>query len=480
MKRDEYLSRAQHSLALLREEITVAQNQGRLDPLTIAEDVLCPVLQVLFDLPELTNLNKERQNYPAVDLGDAENGVAFQVSATVRTRKIESTLETFFGQGLDTKFNRLVFLFLDEKQQSYPRDRLQESVPAGFDFKVKRDILDLSDLERHLRNAPPNKIKEVIRILDAELREDHLASYDLSTEPETELLYANLVELTVPDAIYFGEVSIDRDKVIKRSKEKESLRNLNKWASWKRVIQTVLLLDEKRPTSDFKVSGGDLYTFHDLRQEGERYSDLVRPKTRDSEDSEVFISQSEENLNLFKNLIDRTLGEMLFNQGIRYHGREGEYFFFNPNDPSKDRKVSWSRSKDGRTVYDSLISDDGEVIEARHLSFETSFYRVGGAWYICIKPGWYYSRNGRFSVHPEIGDKRSDKKRQENNENVKNHFLFISEHIRKKMQSGLMDDKKSVDLELGFPVELTGGPRLPDDQWKPQGEEDHSEIPLFD
>jgi hypothetical protein len=245
-------------------------------------------------------------------------------------------------------------------------------------------------------------------------------------------------------------------------------------------MQTALLLDEKRPTSDFKVSGGDLYTFHDLRQEGERYSDLVRPGTRDSEDSEVFISQSEGNLNLFKNLVDRTLGQMLYHQGIRYHGREGEYFFFNPSASTKDRKVSWSKSKDGRTVYDSLVSDDDEVIEARHLSFETSFYRVDGSWYVCIKPGWYYSRNGRFSEHPEIGDRRSEKKRQENNENVKNHFLFLSEHIRKNLQSSLMDDKKSAGLKLGFPVQLTGGPRLPDDQWRPQGEEDHSEIPLFD
>lgn len=470
MNRNEYLSRAQRSLSLLRQEIKVAQSQGRLDPLTLAEDVLCPVLQVLFDLPRLTNLNEKRQNYPAIDLGDTERGVAVQVSATVRTRKVESTLEAFFNHGLDTEFDRLIFLFLTKKQKSYPDDRIQEAVTTGFDFDVEHDILDLSDLERQLRNAPPGDIKEVVRILDAELKEDHAASYDLSSEPTSEVLYANLVELTVPETIYSGKVGIDRDEVIEHSNNKENLRDLNKWASWKRVIQTALLLEEERPTSDFKVSGGRLYTFHDLEREDGRYSDLVLPDTRDSQSSEAFINQSEDRLNLFKNLLDRTLGQMLYHRGIRYHGREQEYFFFNPNDSSKARKVSWSKAKDGRTVYDPLVSDNGEVIEARHLSFETSYYLLNGEWHLCIRPGWYYSCNGRFWAHPDIGDRRSNKKRMENNANVKNHFVFLSEYIRQNLQSGLMDDDKNgINLSLGFPLQLTGGPLLRDDQWKPQG-----------
>lgn len=44
---------------LHRGEVKVAQNQGRLDPLAVGEDILRRVLQVVFDLPGLANLNEE-------------------------------------------------------------------------------------------------------------------------------------------------------------------------------------------------------------------------------------------------------------------------------------------------------------------------------------------------------------------------------------------------------------------------------------
>lgn len=467
MKRDEYLSRAQSSLSLLRQEIKVARSQGRLDPLTLAEDVLCPVLQVLFDLPNLTNLNQKRQNYPAIDLGDAEQGTAFQISATVRTRKVKSTLEKFFEHGLDTEFSRLKFLFLTGKQQSYPGERLREAVPTGFDFDLERDILDLSDLEEAVRNTSPAVIEEIVQILNAELREDH-AAFDVSSEPNTELLYANLVEMAVPENLYFGEVAIERDDIIERSNKEEDLRGLPEWASWKQVVQTALLLEGQRPTMDFKVKGGHLYTFHDLEQEDGRYSDLVLPETRDLTSSTDFYERNEANLNLFKNLVDRTLGQMLYHNGIRYHWRQKEYIFLNPNDPAVEREVDWSRANDGRTVYDPFTSDEDEVIEAKHLSFQTSYYMLKSTWYICIKPSWFFSTDGKFWDHPEIGDRRSEKKELEDNDDVKNHFLFLYEFIKKNIKRGLMDTgDDDIGLYLQFPVQLSEGPLLRDDQWKP-------------
>ena len=63
---------------------------------------------------ELKNLNWEESNYPAVDLGDRERGIAFQVTATDTLDKIRETLKKFYIQnGPHKEFpGGLYFFFL--------------------------------------------------------------------------------------------------------------------------------------------------------------------------------------------------------------------------------------------------------------------------------------------------------------------------------------------------------------------------------
>lgn len=86
-----------------------------------AENFLIPVLNEIFGLA-LENINvTQKKNYPAIDLADFKNRVAFQITATSSIEKIKATLQTFFDKKLDQFFDTLYFYIITEKKEPIPK-----------------------------------------------------------------------------------------------------------------------------------------------------------------------------------------------------------------------------------------------------------------------------------------------------------------------------------------------------------------------
>lgn len=95
---------------------------------------------------ELENLNSsQKKNFPAIDLADFNNRVAFQITATAATDKIKSTLQTF-TEKLVSIFRHGVCLYSYRKKDSYPTDTLKKSLPAEFNFEPSNHVIDKDDL----------------------------------------------------------------------------------------------------------------------------------------------------------------------------------------------------------------------------------------------------------------------------------------------------------------------------------------------
>src|SRR4051794_28316204 len=58
-----------------------------------SENFLERILNVVYNY-ELENLNKGKSNYPGLDLGDTSEGIAYQITATKKSEKIDDTLTT--------------------------------------------------------------------------------------------------------------------------------------------------------------------------------------------------------------------------------------------------------------------------------------------------------------------------------------------------------------------------------------------------
>lgn len=468
MERERLLQHAQSLLSSLRREIEVARNMGKGDLFTIAEDVVCPILGVVYDLPDLENLNvSESLNYPAIDLGDSKAGVAFQVTSRVRTNKIESTLDTFFDRGLHSTYSRLVFLALYEKQTTYPQERINEHVQAAFDFDVDRDVLDLRDMERKIAGVETPKLSQIVQILIDEITEGYVKNPRISDKPKGEYLLSNLVKVDVPNFIYSGDLGIDRKKLIEKTWETEKVRSLKKRASWTQVIKTALRLDEEPPINDFIVHGGSLLTFHDLRNADERLSEYVLRDSVQKIRSEEFSDESFDKKRIFSYLLDRSFSQIVHHLGIKFHFKEKHYFFLPGEDKLEPRTEKWTSSHSSRKVYSPNRGEDGELWYAKQLAFRTRFTRIGTNWYLAITPDWYWSFDGYFDTYSEIGDKRDWLKNREYNNQVRNHFRFIHEYLEREMSRVVSSRKLNSYAfpSIGDVQRLGPAPLLDDDLW---------------
>jgi len=112
------------------------------------ENFFKDVLNITYGL-KLRNLNEERSNNPGLDLGDESEGIAFQISSTKTSAKVEKTLQKSLPQ--KDKFSKIYILILGEKQTSYT---LKAELTAPFNFTKEDNILDIEDILKKVMLLP--------------------------------------------------------------------------------------------------------------------------------------------------------------------------------------------------------------------------------------------------------------------------------------------------------------------------------------
>ena len=113
---------------------------------------------------ELVNLNGVRSNSPGIDLGDERNRIAFQITSTKSSEKINKTLAAISQEDKD-KYDRVQVLIIGKKQKTYTLD---ESKCKEFNFS-EDDILDTFDLCKHLMNLPLDGLQSAFEYVNAEV-----------------------------------------------------------------------------------------------------------------------------------------------------------------------------------------------------------------------------------------------------------------------------------------------------------------------
>jgi len=128
--------------------------QGRLSE--SEESLMEGLLNIILD-SDLKNMNLEKENFPAIDLGDDRKKLAVQVTSTGTREKVRHTLDEFFEHELQNRFRRLIVVVVGRAE----RFKTAPKVPEGFDFQPKRDIWDLAGLMREIRSLPERKLSRV-------------------------------------------------------------------------------------------------------------------------------------------------------------------------------------------------------------------------------------------------------------------------------------------------------------------------------
>lgn len=128
------------------------------------EDFFKDILNIAYGY-KLKNLNEDRSNNPGLDLGDEAAKVAFQVTSTKTSDKINETLRKAVGQV--SKFPTIYVLILQDKQGSY--SGLDAGLAKPFAFNADEHILDIGDVLRAVLSLPIDRLQDLFDLVNKEV-----------------------------------------------------------------------------------------------------------------------------------------------------------------------------------------------------------------------------------------------------------------------------------------------------------------------
>lgn len=163
MTRGFIIGKVVDDLSHLNNQMSLRSKLGLLDLNKFSEDFVKEILNVIYGL-SLVNLNSTRSNEPGLDLGDERSKIAYQITGTKTSTKVNDTLEKITDIQIETYDNFKVFI-VGNKQSSYT---LNSEYEAKCNFDKKRDIIDISDLCRDIVTLSIDKLFELFDIFRRE------------------------------------------------------------------------------------------------------------------------------------------------------------------------------------------------------------------------------------------------------------------------------------------------------------------------
>lgn len=188
---------------------------------TILESCFKEILNIIFDY-NLVNLNNEYL-YPAIDLGDSENRIAFQITSTNDISKIHKTLEKFNQYRLFENYNNLKILIISEKKAYRPKI----SIDTEY-FKLKEDIISVFELTKYIKDIEIEKQNKILNILNEVIGNNNInTNVDIESNEINTII--NIIQMLSNESIdeEIGDDSIPdpNHKINERFKEYKDFLN---------------------------------------------------------------------------------------------------------------------------------------------------------------------------------------------------------------------------------------------------------------
>ena len=180
--RDDQIRRITDALSLLRHKIEGRSIARLTDINIVSEDFFSEFLNILRGL-KLVNVNKQNSNYPAIDLADTENRIAFQITSKKSASKVQDTINKFVVHGLNSCFNELYVLILRDKQNQYSTIESK-----GTNFDPDKHVIDINTL---IREISYGQTIESLKALEKLVFQENLLPIDsdsASTETRGEIV----------------------------------------------------------------------------------------------------------------------------------------------------------------------------------------------------------------------------------------------------------------------------------------------------
>lgn len=481
MKRKEHLDKIATYLARFEAEVRSFNDMALYDYNIHAENALIPILNLVYGT-RLVNTNENgNRTFPAIDLADTENRIAYQVTATADLKKVKDTLSTFTNYKMYEQFDTLYMLILTPKQGSYSSTSLQGLLPETFDFEVGRHIIDLSDIRKTILDIPSLEIlAQLAKLLqhefsDIQISERKKVYQDKFLSKVPEKIFLNFLRIEFPEKIYMADVKIDEEVC---ADSINGYRRSRKLAPYKTFRPDTLLREAMRlaeiVSSDHIVRENKFITFRNLTKPEEPHRKVVDVNTIIEVNASDYFGQSEAHLGNFKYLLRQTLIDLGYERGLEWIGHKNILRFKNNRLMPRAIKKSWKKKNIAvkTVIFEMMNKKEGHIMCFRNMAFEPSFEYAGGEWYLVINPTWSFTNIGGYKTYRYESSYMTGLKRQERNNTVYYQFRFWCHFfLYPDMQSPVsrflyFDPMQPFD----FAPSIEDGKWLPQKEFKPQNE----------
>ncbi|WP_373168086.1 SMEK domain-containing protein [Bacteroides cellulosilyticus] len=180
-------------LTLLNMRIDTRNRHALFDLTKFTEDFIKEVLNIVYGL-HLVNLNLERSNNPGLDLGDTQQQIAYQITATKTSQKVNDTLRAITDPQLE-QYTKFKVFIMGEKQTSYTLD---ETLVERTKFEKDTDIEDINSLLRAIVVLDSEPLNSLYCLFNREFRQVTIELEEPDREGNYETSLYNQLE-RIPD-----------------------------------------------------------------------------------------------------------------------------------------------------------------------------------------------------------------------------------------------------------------------------------------
>ena len=442
-----------------------------------AENSLIPILNAVFDL-ELTNVNHQKKNFPAIDLVDAKNGVAFQITATSSMDKVSETLKKFVQNDFHKTYTTLFIYILTEKEGKYNDAKIKELTDGKLEFDTSIHIVDFTDILKRINAVvATEKLQIIARLFEHEFSDVQIVSRQkkfrdgfLKNVPED--LYLNLVKVRFSDRLYIAQTEYD-EKLAgtlsrRMNKGKRKGKIYHPEALFKAIIST-----EDIYYIDWVIREDKLVTFRNLQDPHEPLTHFIDKGTVEAFNPADYYEDDADKLNIFKALLKNCLRHLCYTLSMEWVHERRILRFRNDEHIPREKKTNWRGKKDSvKTVIFEVMSkkkgdEPTHIVCFRNMAFEPNFHLLDDIWYLSINPTWSFTNPGGFKTSGYEAAYMSGIKRLETNNTVCYQFRFFA-YFLSNIPPLFVEQYPHLKIERIPPVAFV--PAIEDSKWIPPKE----------
>lgn len=166
MNQQKSLIRISELLSRFKIQTGILNANAQLDINIVSEDILIPILNVAYDC-NLSNAkySEEDAKFPALDLLDKDNRIAFQITSTATIEKVKKTIGGIIKNNFQTQFDNFYIYIITQKQNSYDKTILETATQGSFKF-TEKNILDEKDLYIKIASLSFDDIIKIEKLLE--------------------------------------------------------------------------------------------------------------------------------------------------------------------------------------------------------------------------------------------------------------------------------------------------------------------------